>query len=44
MTKENFPDWKSWVLFAVAFAVSWWGKANPIAVILAGGVLGLLLY
>lgn len=44
MTKENFPDWKSWVLFAVAFAVSWWGKANPIAVILAGGALGLLLY
>lgn len=44
MTKENFPDWKSWVLFAAAFAASWWGKANPIAVIVAGGVFGLILY
>ena len=44
MTKENFPDWKSWVLFAAAFAASWWGKANPIATILAGGFLGLILY
>ena len=44
MTKENFPDWKSWMLFAAAFIASWWGKANPIAVIIAGGILGLLLY
>ncbi len=44
MTKDNFPDWKSWVLFAAAFAASWWGKANPITVIIAGGILGLLLY
>ena len=44
MTRDNFPDWKSWVLFAAAFAASWWGKANPIVVILGGGVLGLLLY
>lgn len=44
MTKENFPDWKSWVLFAAAFAASWWGKVNPIIVILAGGMSGLILY
>lgn len=44
MTKENFPDWKSWVLFAAAFIASWWGKANPIAVIIAGGIAGLILY
>ena len=35
VTPENFPDWKSWVLFAAAFAASW---------IIAGGVLGLILY
>lgn len=41
---DNFPDWKSWALFAAAFAATYIWKANPIAVILAGGVLGLLLY
>ena len=44
ITPENFPDWKSWILFAAAFIVSWIWKANPIYVILAGGVLGLVLY
>ncbi|MBO8486034.1 MAG: chromate transporter [Bacteroidetes bacterium] len=44
MTKENFPDWKSWILFAAAFAVSWWKKAGPITTIIAGGIMGLLLY
>ena len=41
---ENFPDWKSWLLFAGAFIVTFFFKANPIYVILAGGILGLLLY
>ena len=44
LTPENFPGWKSWVLFAVTFAVSWWWKASPIICIIAGGVLGLILY
>ena len=44
VTPENFPDWKSWVLFAAAFAASWWGKASPILTIIAGGILGLILY
>ncbi len=44
VVSENFPDWKSWVLLAGAFAASYWGKVNPIYVILAGAVLGLLLY
>ena len=44
ITPENFPDWKSWVLFAVTFAVSWWWKVSPIICIIAGGVLGLILY
>jgi len=41
---ENFPDWKSWLLLGGAFAAGYWGKANPIYLILAGAALGLLLY
>jgi len=41
---DNFPDWKSWCLLAAAFAASYWGKVNPIVVILAGAVLGVLIY
>ena len=41
---ENFPDWKSWCLLAAAFAASYWGKLNPILVILAGALLGMLIY
>ena len=44
LVEENIIDWKSWVLMAAAFAASYWGKLNPIFVIIAGGVLGLLLY
>jgi len=42
--KDNFPDWKSWVLFAAAFVASYKFKVNPILVIIAGGVLGFILY
>ena len=41
---DNFPDWKSWCLLAAAFIASFWGKVNPILVILGGAVLGLLIY
>ena len=41
---DNFPDWKSWVLLGGAFAASYWGKVNPIYVILAGAVLGIVIY
>ena len=41
---ENFPDWKSWVLLGGAIVAGYWGKVNPIYIILAGAVLGLLLY
>lgn len=44
VVQENFPDWKSWCLLAAAFAASYWGRLNPIHVILAGAVLGVLLY
>lgn len=41
---ENFPDWKSWLLFTAACIASLGFKVNPIILILAGGVAGLLLY
>ena len=44
ITPDNFPDWKSWALFGVAFVASIWGKVNPIIMILAGGLAGYLIY
>lgn len=44
VTPENFPDWKSWLIFAGAFAATWWGKQNPIKVIIAAGILGYIMY
>ncbi len=44
IVRENFADWKSWVLLAAAFAATYWGKVNPILVIICGAVLGLILY
>ena len=44
IVRDNFPDWKSWCLLAAAFAASMWGKVNPILVIVAAAVLGLLIY
>ena len=44
LVRENIIDWKSWCLLAAAFVASYWGKVNPILIILAGAVLGLLLY
>ena len=42
--RENFPDWKSWLIFAAAFAVSMWTGVGPIPVIIGAGVLGVLVY
>lgn len=44
ITPTNFFHWTSWVLLAAAFVACKWLKANPIWVILAGGVIGLLIY
>lgn len=44
ITPENFPDRMSWLLFAIAFAASYFGKLNPIITIIAGGIAGLLIY
>ena len=44
IVRDNFPDWKSWCLFAAAFVASFRFKVNPILIIVIAGVLGLLLY
>jgi len=42
--EENFPDWKSWILFGLALIASYFFKANPILVIILGGIAGFLIY
>lgn len=44
VVEENFPDWKSWCLFAAAFVASFKFKVSPILLIVLAGLLGLLLY
>lgn len=44
ITPENFIDAWSWILFAAAFALSWWGKTNPILIIIGAGVAGFFIY
>ena len=44
IVEENFSDWISWVLFAAATVASLFFKVGPIPIILAGGLLGLLIY
>ena len=44
ITKENFIDFTSWILFAGAFIASWWLKTNPILLIIIGGVIGYFIY
>lgn len=44
MTPTNFPDWKSWILFGVALICGFGLKLNPIVLIIAGGVIGTVIY
>ena len=44
ITPENFPDWKSWIIFAAALAATLIGKLSPIIAIIAGGIIGVLIY
>ena len=44
VTKDNFIDWTSWILFAGAFIGAQWLKINPILLIIAGGVIGYIIY
>lgn len=40
----NFPDWKSWVLFAGAFAAYTFLKAGPMLLLGAGAIAGFFIY
>ena len=44
MTPDNFPDWKSWALFALAAAVSLIWNTSPIIIIVAAGAIGYFIY
>ena len=44
MNRENFIDYKSIAIFAVAFLVTWKWKLHPILLICLAGVVGLVLY
>ena len=41
---ENFPDWKAWAILAATVGASLILKINPILLILAGGLAGVLIY
>lgn len=40
----NFPDWKSWVLFAAAFIAYTYLKAGPMLLLGAGAIAGFFIY
>lgn len=44
LIRENFPDWKSWVLFGGAFTASFVFKQGPIKILAAAAVLGIIIY
>lgn len=44
VVRESFSHWSSWVLLAGSFAASMFAKINPILLILAGGIIGLIIY
>ena len=41
---ENFGDWTAWVILGASFIASFFFKVNPILLIVAGGITGLLIY
>jgi chromate transporter len=44
MDKENFPDYKSIIIFAVAFILTKYLNIHPILMIILAGISGLILY
>ncbi len=44
MNKENFIDYKSFLIFGIAFILTWKFKVHPILMILLAGLAGVLLY
>lgn len=43
ITPENFPDWKSWGIFALAFAAAMFTETSPILILLGAGAAGYFL-
>ena len=43
-TPENFIDWKSFVICALAFVALYFKKLGPFSLLGLGAVVGLLLY
>lgn len=43
LVRENFPDWKSWVLLVGAYVLARKG-VSPVKLILGAGALGLVLF
>lgn len=41
---ENFPDWKSWIIFVSAFAAAMSQKIHPILILLLAGIAGYIIY
>ncbi|MCD7916204.1 MAG: chromate transporter [Tannerellaceae bacterium] len=44
MNRENFIDYKSFLIFGAAFILTWKFKIHPILMILLAGIAGLTLY
>lgn len=44
LIRENFIDWKSWLLLGASTLASFKFKVNPILIIIGAGLLGLVLY
>lgn len=42
--QENFPNWKAWLTFGCAFILCYKKILGPIAIIIASGVIGLMIY
>lgn len=40
---DNFPDWRSWVLFGAALLAYLSGKVGPVTILAAGAVLGIII-
>lgn len=44
LNADNFVDWKSGIVFGVAFALTAWLKVHPILALVGAGVFGWLAY
>lgn len=44
IVEENFPDWKSWCIFAAAFLGAWKFKIHPIRIIIYCALIGIIVY